>query len=471
MQRPRFLAIREFGPRALIYHEGSRYEVNRIQLPPDSAGELPITQAHRCASCGYHHAVAPGNDRCEMCHAPLSASLSGLLELHTVFTRQRERISSDEEERQRAGYRIVTSYRFQDHGDRPGRLDAIVHENDDAKLARLSYGDTATVRRTNLGPARRPDDEPDGFLLDPVSGRWANKSQASAAGQPTADDDADSPGRYVRVIPYVEDRRNIMVLKLDNPVHRSVAISVMYALERGIEAVFQLEDSELDSELLPPDEGPRDRVLFTESAEGGAGVLRRLQGEEYALAKAAREALRIAHFDPDTGADRGGFDEAHPCGRACYNCLLSYSNQLWHELIDRHEARDLLLAIAGGLTLTARRGQSRTEQTKALIGQADSGLEATFVQWLKDNGYRLPDQAQVTISDAHARPDFVYRRPNAPVAVFIDGPHHNDEKVAERDAAAVERLEDLGWYVIRLRYDEDWKDIVARNPTVFGSGR
>jgi superfamily II DNA/RNA helicase/very-short-patch-repair endonuclease len=471
VQRPRFLAIREFGPRALIYHEGSRYEVNRIQLPPDSAGELPITQAHRCASCGYHHAVAPGNDRCEMCHAPLSASLSGLLELHTVFTRQRERISSDEEERQRAGYRIVTSYRFQDHGDRPGRLDAIVHEDDDAKLARLSYGDTATVRRTNLGPARRPDDEPDGFLLDPVSGRWATKTQATSAGQPAGDDDADSPGRYARVIPYVEDRRNIMVLKLDKPVHRSVAISVMYALERGIEAVFQLEDSELDSELLPPDEGPRDRILFTESAEGGAGVLRRLHGEEDALARAAREALRIAHFDPDTGADRGGFDQAHPCGKACYNCLLSYGNQLWHELIDRHEARDLLLAIAGGLTLTARRGQSRTEQTKALVDQADSGLEATFVQWLKDNGYRLPNEAQVTITDAYARPDFVYRRPNAPVAVFIDGPHHNDEKVAERDAAAVERLEDLGWYVIRLRYDEDWKDIVARNPTVFGSGR
>ncbi|WP_198018467.1 hypothetical protein, partial [Sedimentibacter sp. B4] len=26
IQRPRFLAIREFGPGALIYHEGARYE-------------------------------------------------------------------------------------------------------------------------------------------------------------------------------------------------------------------------------------------------------------------------------------------------------------------------------------------------------------------------------------------------------------------------------------------------------------
>ena len=90
----------------------------------------------------------------------------------------------------------------------------------------------------------------------------------------------------------MQDSRNILVFQLASPVMTDTALSVMYALERGIEAAFQLEDAELDSELLPPDEGPRDRILFTESAEGGAGVLRRLQAERDALAKAAKEALR-----------------------------------------------------------------------------------------------------------------------------------------------------------------------------------
>ena len=208
------------------------------------------------------------------------------------------------------------------------------------------------------------------------------------------------------------------------------ALSVMYALERGIEAAFQLEDSELDGELLPPDEGPRDRILFTESAEGGAGVLRRLQAEQDALAKAAREALRIAHFDPDTGDDLGGVtgDDGHvtqPCGKGCYNCLLSYGNQPYHEQLDRHRARDLLLAIAGGATLTTGRGESRTEQTIRLIAQADSTLEEEFLQWLKDHGHRLPDAAQVTVPEAYARPDFIYQLPGGPVAVFVDGPVHD----------------------------------------------
>ena len=59
----------------------------------------------------------------------------GLLHLHTVFTRRLERISSDEEERRRAGFRIVTSYSFQRHGDRPGRLDAIVQDAADELVA------------------------------------------------------------------------------------------------------------------------------------------------------------------------------------------------------------------------------------------------------------------------------------------------------------------------------------------------
>jgi hypothetical protein len=467
VQRPRFLAIKEFGPRALIYHEGARYEVIRVQLPPDSAGEVVTHAARRCESCGYHHEVAAGSDRCEMCGAGLTGLITGLLPLHTVFTRQRERISSDEEERRRAGFRIVTSYRFQDHGDRPGRLDAIVRDSAEKQIARLSYGDSATVRQTNMGNTRRPVDEPDGFRLDPVTGEWLSKRQADQA---AADDDSGSGDRFIWVIPYVQDRRNVLVLQLAAPVDAETAMSVMFALERGIEAVFQLEDAELGAGLLPPDDGPRDRMLFTEAAEGGAGVLRRLQAERDALARAAKEALRIAHFDPETGEDHGP-EDPQPCGRACYRCLLSYANQLWHTQIDRHRARDLLLAIAAGSTLPVGSGLSRTDQSIKLIEQADSTLERDFVRWLKEHGYRLPDNAQVTVQGAYARPDYVYQRPGGPVAVFVDGPVHQDDTIAERDADAEERLEDLGWHVIRVRHDDDWQKVVDENPSVFGDGR
>jgi serine/threonine protein kinase len=482
LQRPRFLAIREFGPGALIYHEGARYQVTRIQLPPDSDGGITTVASRRCTACGYHHDVQVGTDRCDLCKAALGEITAGLLQLHTVFTRRRAKISSDEEERRRAGFKLVTSYRFHDHGARPGRLDATVTDRQDRPIATTHYGDSATVRITNTGRTRRREEDPDGFWLDPVTGTWLNDKQAAEAagdsgelpvlGEGEADQER---GRKLRVLPFVEDRRNILVLQLAEPLDYGAALSVMFALERGIEAEFQLEDSELTGELLPPDDGPRDRMLLAESAEGGAGVLRRLHAEPDALSRAAREALRIAHFDPDTGRDHGGVTgrdgRLRACAKGCYDCLLSYGNQLVHQHIDRHAAAALLLRLATGTTLAAGRGESRTEHLKRLTDRADSTLEAAFVAWLKQRGHRLPDEAQTLITDAAARPDYVYRLPGAPVAVFVDGPVHQYPNVAQRDADAEERLDEAGWHVVRVGYDQStWPQIIAKNPSVFGPG-
>ncbi|MFI2712230.1 protein kinase [Micromonospora sp. NPDC018662] len=471
LQRPRFLAIREFGPGALIYHEGARYQVTRIQLPPDASGDVVTGEARRCERCGYHHDAKEKADRCKMCDQPLGESTTGLLHLHTVYTKRRERISSDEEERRRAGFRLVTSYRFHDHGARPGRRDALVGD-DDGGLATLSYGDSATVRITNVGRVRAKPNEPAGFWLDPADGRWMNERDAGeAAGDsremPVVDADGNEKRRKKRVIPYVEDRRNILVLKLDEPVAEDVALTLMYALERGIEAAFELEDSELTTELLPPNEGPRERMLFTEAAEGGAGVLRQMQSDPQALASAAAEALTICHFGPD-GTDLQDPTDEDACARGCYDCLLTYGNQLTHHLIDRTLIRDLLLRFAAARATSTGQGESRTEQLQRLSDQSDSALEKKLITWLKQRGLRLPDEAQTLVTEALAQPDYVYRLPGATVAVFVDGPVHDYEAVAQRDRDAEERLRDAGWDVIRFPHDGDWSAIAAEHAYCFG---
>lgn len=470
LQRSRFVAIREFGPGALIYHEGARYQVDRIQLESGTGTDVVTSAAKRCTSCGYHHPAEDLADRCEMCKAPLPEASTGLLKLHTVYTKLRERITSDEEERRRAGFRLMTSYRFNRHGSRPGRRDALVVDGDQ-RIATVSYGDSATVRITNVGRLRAKEDEPYGYWLDPSDGSWMNEADAAdAAGDTSELRVADGDKRHKkRVLPYVEDSRNIVVLTLAEPVERSVALSVMFALERGIEARFELEDSELESELLPPDSGPRDRILFTEAAEGGAGVLRRLEAERYALRDAAREALQICHFDAD-GNDLRGPGTEGACARGCYDCLLTYGNQLYHAEIDRHAARDLLRRLAAEDTETRSTGpgESRTDQQRRLVRRADSVLEEEFAKYLKDNGYRLPDDAQVVVPGAFARPDFVYFLPGGNVAVFIDGPVHDHAAIAERDGQAEERLFDLGWDVVRIRYGDDWNEVVRKYPRYFG---
>ncbi|MCX5258644.1 protein kinase [Streptomyces canus] len=487
LQRPRFLAIREFGPGSLIYHEGARYQVTRIQLPPDSSGELTTGEARRCTNCGYHHEPKDREDRCGFCNETLGAATYGLLHLHTVYTTRRERISSDEEERRRAGFRLETSYRFHDHGLRKGRLNATIADPN-GQLAQITYGDSATIRITNTGRVRARTDEPPGYWLDLADGRWMNDKDASEASGdsselPLADADGNERRRKKRVIPFVEDRRNIVVVTLDEALPEPIALTLMYALERGIEAAFELEDAELSSELLPPDDGPRRRILFMEAAEGGAGVLRRLQAEDDALAKAASRALEICHFSED-GKDEGG--EEHRPGRACalgcYECLLTYGNQLDHAQINRHTVAGLLVRFASATASRGARGESRSEQYRRLLAEspaeptpveasasalAELAAQGDFLGWAKARGLRLPDEKDVFLTEANAAPDFVYRLPGASVAVFVDDPA--TEASALRDADAEERLFDATWDVVRFPHGADWDAIAAANTRYFGS--
>ena len=363
IQRPRFIAVGEFGPGALIYHEGQRYQVTRIQVPSGAgadAGDVATTEARICGSCGYWHDRQAGVDRCEECDAQLGGVLAGLMQLQTVHTVRRRRISSDEEERRRAGFELRTSYRFSAHGARSGRLHAAVIYEAGEDIADLIYGDTATVRVINRGRRLRKNPNDVGFWLDPVQGRWLTEAQASdRAPEEEGLRPFDDAARVAKVVPYVEDRKNICVIRLAAPVSDTVAVTLRYALERGIEAAFQLEDAELTSEALP-DVAGRARMLLVESAEGGAGVLRRLHGEPDALAEVARTALEIIHIDPATGADlRRAPGAREDCERGCYDCLLSYTNQSAHSMIDRHTVVPLLQALAGGRTQAAGKQANR----------------------------------------------------------------------------------------------------------------
>jgi superfamily II DNA/RNA helicase len=461
IQRPRFIGIAEFGPGAVIYHEGARYQVHSVTLPPSEAGKdgTVTTTARRCEACGYLHQEAVGIDLCENCKEPLRETTRDLLRLTTVRTVRRDRISSDEEERRRSGFELQTSYRFGQHGAKPGRMDAAAEDNDGGIIT-LAYGDSATIRVTNVGRRRRANPQVHGYMIDVTTGRWLKENEKDEAPEEDGLEAADKIKRKQRVIPYVEDRRNILVTRLAHKIGLPTAVTFAIALERGIEAAFQLEDSELSAEGLP-DHEERGRALLIESAEGGAGVLHRLVDDPEALNRAARTALQIMHFNPDTGEED---DTAVPgqerCVRACYDCLLSYGNQSLHEMIDRHLVRDLMLRLTKA-TVTKPEGQNQKpdapERTVATPPTQTDLPEDEFAAWLRAHGYREPDAFGEEVFGVC--PDLIYRLTDNSVAIFFDD--------SDRDSHDV--LRDEGWSVIRIGTDADWQQVVGKYPSVFGS--
>src|SRR5262249_13178890 len=168
LSRPRFLAISEFGPRAVVYHEGSRYEINRVILPLQQEGVL-TTRAKRCDACGYVHPAHENN--CQQCGTLLPREFDNLLRLQNVATRRKDKINCDEEERLRLGYEIRTGVRFADDSGPSGRTTAELLA-DGNPIAKLTYGRSATIWRINMGWRQRAEGNPTGFMLDIERGYW-----------------------------------------------------------------------------------------------------------------------------------------------------------------------------------------------------------------------------------------------------------------------------------------------------------
>ena len=467
VSRPRFLAISEFGPRAIVYHEGSRYRINKVILTPerDTQGdEVVTTSIKQCGECGYLHPGRDGEgpDLCEHCHAPLQLVLAPLFRMQNVATKRADKISSDEEERLRLGYEIVTGVRFGDHaGRRSSRTASVVA--DDGDVATLTYGHAATLWRINFGWRRRANENERGFVLDIERGYW------KANNQDTDDEDDALSARTRRVIPYVEDRRNCLLVTPAASADGAVMASLQAALKHAIQVRYQLEESELAAEPLPARDDRRILMIF-EAAEGGAGVLRRLLDDAGALKEVAREALRICHFDPDTGDDQHHAPGAREdCEAACYDCLMSYGNQPDHRLLDRKLIKDLLLQLAGADVKASPVSLPRAEHLSQLMRQCGSDLERDWLRLIDEQGLRLPSHAQMLVEKCKTRPDFLYAPEK--LAVYVDGPHHEYPERSERDQAQTDCLEDAGYTVLRFGTRDDWPAIVAKHPNVFGAGK
>ncbi len=315
---------------------------------------------------------------------------------------------------------------------------------------------------------RRSDQR--GFSMDSKTGFWVRR--------PGDDDRAGDvdPTRLISgITPFVWDTRNLLLISPEIPAQvekeerGSFLASLSYALQRGCQIFFQVEEQEISVGRIGAED--QERILFWEASEGGSGVWPRLLEEPRTMAKVAREALHICHFDPITGADLVGDGK---CSRACYRCLLSYSNQMDRRLLNRFLVRDFLMALQTATSNRLAHGRTYEEQYQWLLARRDpaSSLEAKFLEELYNARHRLPDRAQYRPeAQVYAEADFFYDREDLRgIAVFVDGSHHDDPARREQDSRERGKLGDLGYRVITIRYDSPLQSQIKTHADIFGRG-
>ncbi|PYE31954.1 ATP-dependent helicase YprA (DUF1998 family) [Rhizobium sp. PP-WC-1G-195] len=431
LQRARFLAISEFGPRSLIYHEGRAYRVMKAKLPPEvrtgDGSELATRDIFICSNCGACHDGEV--ERCHACNTTMAGEVpvQRTLRIDNVEAAPVERITANDEERVRQGFDIQTVFSWP---MRDGRIQITEGDFrcDDVSVLTLQYANSAEISRINKGLKRRANQTVFGFYIDPRSGYWTKSEDE--------DGDVEMPPdvvKPVRIVPIVRDRKNALLIRFSEPAAYAAETiaTVQHALMRGIEVVFQLEEGEILGEPLPARDNRR-AILTYEATEGGAGVLSRLVTEPQALAKIAREALALMHFEKVDDAIAAGDSkllvsrDGEACVRGCYRCLLSYFNQPDHELIDRtsDEAKQMLVDLARGQIVLADHSSRPVES---------GGWESAF----KEAGFPAPDASAVSFSGKEM--SFAWR--SHFVAACIGPPD-----TATREAAEVK-----GWTLFELQ--------------------
>ncbi|WP_242333319.1 DEAD/DEAH box helicase [Anaeromyxobacter sp. SG66] len=460
LQRPRFLALSEFGPRSLVYHEGRAYRVVRALLSlgsreavaPDA--QLPTKFVRICRVCGGGH-FGPERGTCHACGASLADAevVNHVFRIENVATQPAERITANDEERQRQGFELQTTFEW---AVRDGQIDARpgIAADADGEALRLAYGPGATITRLNKGLRRRANKRQLGFRIDPVSGYWAKNDDEDGEGNGEA---AAPPRQWI--VPSVQDRKNaLLVQPAGEALTAETLATVQHALLRGLEAVFQLEEGEILAEPMPTRD-ERSGFLLYEATEGGAGVLTRLVADPASIAEVARKALSVMHFDvealpeePQALTDIAGT----ACVAACYRCLMSYFNQPDHELLNRRDdaAKALLLRLARSTT-TLRAGRAADDALEPSATVERTGELARWLALAAARGLPPPDQTPL-VGDTATFP-LVWREHYAAAAVGRPVP------------GATGRLADTGIELVTFEGPESaWEEPFQRLSSLLG---
>lgn len=446
ISRPRSIALREFGPQNVIYHNGRKYRV--CQLVVQDA-ESALTEAKVSTKAGYFLTIDQKDvEICPFSGVSLGDNankehLHNLVEMAESRAEEIDRISCEEEERISRGYEIKTYFSID--GGHQGRVRKAVARTSENVLLNLRYIPTARLVHVN---SQWRSQKSEGFPIGLVSGDWRGS-------MPGADSNIKEEFRLVKL--WTSNLADALYIEPVQPLglDSKGVITLQHALKRAIEGIFQVEPNEIGVVSVGDAEAPN--ILLYEAAEGSLGILSRFVSEVNVFRKVVEQAISLCRFD-----------ETEYKGPASYDDLLSYYNQRDHKIIDRHLIKDALekLLICDVEIQSNTSFSSYDDQYESLVQRIDpnSTTERKFLDYLYKNGIRLPDATQKQVDGLFVQPDFYYE---PRIWVFCDGTPHDEPAVQADDYTKRQAIMAQGDEVWVYYYKNNLAEKIAARPDIF----
>ena len=451
ISRPRFIALNEFGPRNVIYHDGSQYRVDRMIL---TEAELKLENGKICPKTGYflydkqyNYEVDPIINETLQLDTKKHVHTT-LIEMAETRAYELKRITCQEEERTKKGYDIQTY--FSVDGGFENTVEGIVSVSNE-KLLHIHYIPTCRIFKLNL---KWRASREYGFTINLNTGYWQSKVQKVENGEKDEIRDVKLFTSDTANALYIQPIKSLNIKGAGNGV-----ITLMFAIKRAIENYFQVESNEIGATIMGLEDAPN--ILIYEAAEGSLGVLSQLVDNPAIYKSIMQEAYEVCFY-------KNGVEEVGDVLPATYDDLLSYYNQFYHQQIDRNLIRQALnnLKESNIEIITDKSFNSYEEQYHFLQGARDpnSSTEEKFLKFLFENGLKLPDEAQPKIDSMFVRPDFYYK-PN--IVIFCDGTPHDKDDIKNDDIAKRAALKNAGYQVLSWYYKDSLDDFISKRPDIF----
>lgn len=441
ISRPRFIALREFGPRNVVYHNGAKYRIEQLVIQDATENiqkaKVSINSGYFLTGDEYSRDVCPFSD-VPLDHADSRKIFADLLEMAESKSEEVERISCEEEERLSTGFENETYFSI------PAGMDSVITtkvKSDDEYFLKLQYIPAAQLVQINT---KWRINKEQGFPLGLTTGRWKKSNQPEESEeirrvQLFTTDTADA--LYIEPI-------KALALEPDG------VVTMQYALKRAIERVFQVESNEIGVCSMGDPKMPN--MFLYEASEGSLGILSQFVEDKDLFIAVIQEAYNLLRYEDQDYIDPASYDD-----------LLSYYNQRDHERIDRFTIKDALeKLISCKVELTGNDNIDYEEKYQKLMRAIDpnSDTEKKFLKYLYDNGLNLPDSAQKRVDGIYVQPDFFYE---PDLWVFCDGTPHDKPAIKQKDKELREAITNRGHQVFVYYYLDDLAEIISSRPDIF----